>query len=197
MAYPSTRNPGAGRLTLTVLRLRTKIGLAVCGAFLLGIAVLMLAVQAAYLAREGSRVSAFLVIDESVIALLALVNAFLVLLELLRVGAWLEGSELVVRSSFTKRRCDLATAPVRLGSRIGVQCLVARDIRGRTVRLVISRLAAPELVAVAAPIVSGGRQDRGAWEVAAALRQLAAQRRITLSAHSRYQAGGGYRTIVR
>jgi hypothetical protein len=198
MAYPASRNPETGKLTLTVLRLRTKIGLAMCSAVLFGIAVLMLAVQAAYLAREGSRASVFLVADETVIALLALANAALVLLELLRIGAWLEGSELVVRTSFSKRRSDLAAAPVRLGSFFGRQCVIARDnLRGRVLRLMISRLTAPELVAVAAAIVSGGRQERDAWEVAATLRQLAAQRRVTLSAHSGYQAGGGYGTLVR
>lgn len=102
------------------------------------------------------------------------VNVFL-LTTLFRGGAWLEGTMLAVCDGLRTRRRDLATAPVSLGSFLGRPCLVARDnVTGRKARLVLSRLAAPELAALAGAIMAGGRQDADASLVVAALRQRAA-----------------------
>lgn len=193
MAYPPTRSPGAGRLALTVLRLPRKIAAVACGAVLVVIAALLLAVQAAYLGREGREASAALVILGCGLALVALLDAFVVLVWVLRNGAWLEGTTLVVRTSFTTRRSDLATVPVRLGRYLGKQCLIASDsISGRAMRLMIGGLPAPELAAVAGAIMAGGRRDPDSWQLAGTLRQQAAWRQAaTPPGYPGYRIRGG------
>jgi hypothetical protein len=98
-------------------------------------------------------------------------NVFL-LTTLMRGGAWLEGTTLAVCDGIRTRHRDLATARLSFGGFLGRPCLVARDnVTGRKVRLVLNRLATPELTALIGAITAAGRQDTDASLVVAGLRQ--------------------------
>jgi hypothetical protein len=117
---------------------------------------------------------------------------FLVLrlvLGIVRAGARLEGTTLVVVRALTTRRCDLATADVSLdsvlvrngGARVSVPLLIARGPRtGATVTLRLRTTAGPllppdQVEAVARAIEAGGRDEPAAERtrrVVASLRQL-------------------------
>ena len=127
---------------------------------------------------------------------LALVAA---LLNLLRNAAWLEGTTLVVRGTFTTRRCDLATArqvildsvtattAVTIGTVTTVVPTGRRIPRltayqagaGRPVRTLLSDrggrrlLGPPQLAALAEAILAGGRADPRSLQTAATLRSWA------------------------
>jgi hypothetical protein len=144
-------------------------------AMLVIFAGLFVTIVAAFAGKPGA--SPVLAVIQLAMAVLLLLTAFLLLLWVVRNRAWLEGTTLVVRTTYSTRRCDLATDPVRLGRLLWVKCLFAGEsATGRTGRLALGPLTAPELAAVADAITAGGRRDPGAWQVAAALRQRAAQR---------------------
>lgn len=100
----------------------------------------------------------------------------------LRTGAWLEQSTLVVRGAFKSRHFDLASAPVRLtaDSMSGLPVLTVQDTAGRPVSVLLRepaqrvQLAPPKLYALADAVLASGRQDLAGWEVAGNLRALAA-----------------------
>jgi len=112
-------------------------------------------------------------------------------LKLLRYGAWLEGTTLVVRSSLVTRRCDLATTPELyldsipppFLSTIGrIPRLVAKDANTRSVvhlplRNVTGQILPPtQLRALAAAISAGARpppNDHDAAQVTRGLTELA------------------------
>lgn len=119
------------------------------------------------------------------------------LLRVLRTGAWLEGTTLVARGTFTTRRCDLATASqvvldsvaettsVPVGSTVMVIPTGRRIPRlnayqagsGHPVRTQLSYaggpLAPPKLLALSGAILAGGRTDPVSLQTAAILRAWA------------------------
>ncbi|HEY2576486.1 MAG TPA: hypothetical protein VGI74_09280 [Streptosporangiaceae bacterium] len=102
-------------------------------------------------------------------------------LMVLRTGAWLDHSTLVVRGAFKSRHFDLASAPVRLTAdrMSGLPVLTAQDTVGRPVSVLLREsaervpLAPPKLYALANAVLATGRQDPAGWEVAGNLRALA------------------------
>lgn len=112
-------------------------------------------------------------------------------LKLVRSGAWLEGTTLVVRSALVTRRCDLATTPELFLDSIAppflstvgrIPRLVAKDANTRRVvrlplRGVSGEILPPnQLRALAAAISVGVRpqpNDRDAGQVARGLTELA------------------------
>jgi hypothetical protein len=172
---PRWNRPTAGKLPLTVVKPAGKAAYGVLIATQVLGAGLFLTIVAAFAGKPG--VSPVLLVIQLAIALLLLVTAFLLVLWLLRNRAWLEGTTLVVRTTYRTRRCDLATDPVRLGYLLWVKCLLFREsMTGRPARLALGPLTGPELAAVADAITARGRRDPGAWQVVATLRQRAAQR---------------------
>jgi hypothetical protein len=172
---PHSYRPTAGRLTLTVVKPAGKALFGVLITVLVLGAGLFLTIVAAFAGKNG--VSPELVATQLVLALVLLVTAFLLLLWVLRNRAWLEGTTLVVRTSYSTRRCDLAADPVGLGRLLWAKCLVGRDrVTSRPARLGLDTLTAPELAAVADAITAGGRRDPDAWQAADELRRRAAQR---------------------
>lgn len=170
-----TDRPGAGKLKLTVVKPSGKAAFGLLIAVLLISAGLFLAIVAAFAGKKG--VSALLALTQLAVALVLLLTAFGLLIWLLRNRAWLEGTTLVVQTTYRTRRCDLAADPVRLGHHLWMKCLFVRDgVTGRTGRLALGPLTAPELAALADAITAGGRRDPDAWPVAEALLQRAAQR---------------------
>jgi hypothetical protein len=134
--------------------------------------------------------AAVVVVVALVLGCLLLLGVLLFVLPILRAGARLEGTRLVVATRFGGRRCDLARADVSLdeisvrqvgeGS-VRVPLLVACDPGGE--RRVWLRLRSPrghllpaeQLEALAAAIESGTRKEPSATrsrEVAKELRQL-------------------------
>lgn len=178
MTDPRSHRPAAGQLRLTVVK---PAGKAVFGVFipmLVIFAGLFVTIVAAFAGKPG--VPAVVTLVQLAMALLLLVTAFLLLLWVVRNRAWLEGTTLVVRTTYSTRRCDLATDPVRLGRLLWVKCLIAGEgVTGRAGRLALGPLTAPELAAVAGAITARGRQDPGAGQVVADLQQRAAQRQWT------------------
>jgi len=183
----------AHRLTLTVLPRAYRVVLGVCSALLFALAVLSAAASAAYIARgrpiaaiAGQSVDPALrenlavpvapvLLDAGAVAC-ALLYALFCLLVLLRNRAWLEGTTLVRRGTFSTQRCDLATVPVRLAAAglLRVTCLIALDsATRRKARLPLRYLTAPDLAALADAITLGVRRDPQGWQVATALRQQA------------------------
>jgi hypothetical protein len=200
MTGPSGHPAPARRLTLTVLPRPYRVVLGVCSALLLILASLSAAASAAYIARErqiasiaGSSVDhalrenlglpvAPVLMDAGTVAF-ALLYAVFCLLVLLRNRAWLEGATLVRRDTFSTRRCDLATVPVRLAAAglLRVTCLIALDSATmRKARLPLRYLTAPDLAALADAITLGVRRDPQGWQVATALRQQAAIRQAAM-----------------
>ena len=174
MADPRGYAPGTSRLTLTVLPRAARVTVCFLCGFLAVIAVLLLAITAAYIDREGQRASTALVISEGGFAVLILAGAFVMLGVVLGYRAWLEGATLVVRGMFSTQRRDLAAAPVSLGRSLGGPSLIARDgVTGRPARLSLGPLTAPQLAALADAVMAGGRRDPDGWQVAATLRQRA------------------------
>lgn len=178
MTDPRSHRPAAGQLRLTVVKPAGKALFAVFIVMLVIFAGLFAAIVAAFAGKPG--VSAVLLVIELAIALLLLLTAFFLLLWVVRNKAWLEGTTLVVRTTYSTRSCDLATDPVSLGHLLWVKCLIAGEgVTGRAGRLALGPLTAPELAAVAGAITARGRQDPGAGQVVADLQQRAAQRQWT------------------
>lgn len=102
----------------------------------------------------------------------------------LRTGAWLDGTRLVIRSGFSRREHDLATAAVRLAAdpaAAGIPVLIAAEAGGEPARLPLrepgGRAARPlpraTLHALAGAILAGGRTDAAGQEAAGQLMALA------------------------
>jgi hypothetical protein len=101
----------------------------------------------------------------------------------LRTGAWLEGTALVVRRGFSRRECDLATAAVRLAAdpATGMPELITGEAGRGPVRLLLREpggrvpqpLAPAKLHALAGAILAGGRRDAAGQEAAGQLMALA------------------------
>jgi hypothetical protein len=203
MQDPRSSRPAAARLELRFMSTAQKVSLvggpvllAVFSAFAAGMVMAGMLISDA----TGSRIPVGYVLGVVAWVLVILVLCVLNLVIQFRAGAWLEGTTLVVRGLWT-RQADLAAVPVSLRRIRGWPCLIARDnVTGREARLVLRRLAAPELAALAGAIMAGGRQDPGAWQVAEDLRRQAAgrqwadeQRRAALSGMSGPPAYPGYR----
>jgi hypothetical protein len=160
----------AGRLPLRVVTSGQRVCVGI-GCVMLFIITALMAAWAVVLA--GTPFASI----TGVLDLIPLLAACLSLLWLLRNRAWLEGTTLVLCTTYATRRCDLARAPVLLGAHFSQARLTAvDDTGGRAMHLRYDKLRAPELAAVADAIMAGGRQDPGAWQVVAALRQRAALR---------------------
>jgi hypothetical protein len=100
----------------------------------------------------------------------------------LRSGAWLEGGTLVVRSTLTSRRFDLAASPARLDpdAKTGLPLLTVHDTATDQQVSVLLReqkkklLLSPQtLHALARAIMAGGYQDPAREQVAGQLGWLA------------------------
>jgi hypothetical protein len=101
----------------------------------------------------------------------------------LRTGAWLERTKLVIRGGFSRRQADLATAAVRLAAdpATGMPVLIVEEADGAPVRLLLREpggraaepLAPAKLHALAGSILAGGRQDAAGQEAAGQLMALA------------------------
>ena len=152
LVYRPTRG---ARATIIVL------GIATILIMLIGIVSLPIAAYITSLAIVGS---------------LFWISAFV---SVLRCGAWLDGTTLIVRGMLTTHRCNLASSAVRVSPdpRTGAPVLTARDQAG-TVRLPLRetrrRLFAPgKLQALSNAILAGARQDADGWEAASQLQALA------------------------
>ncbi len=108
----------------------------------------------------------------------------------LRTGAWLEGTRLVMRSGFSRRERDLATAAVRLAAdpATGMPVLIAGGPGSAPARLLLREpggrtaepLAPAKLHALAGAIMAGGRTDTVGDETAGQLMTLAETRPVNL-----------------
>jgi hypothetical protein len=176
MQNPGGPRPAVARLELSFMSTTHKFFLAVTPTFFLAVMAYLAGLMLG--SNNASRYplpSAFVLCFDALVLALVVLNVFNLAI-LSRAGAWLEGTTLVV-CGLSRRKADLAAVPVSIGAVGGWLCLVARDsATGRDTRLALSRLAAPELTALADAIVAYGRQDPGAWQVADALRRRAAAR---------------------